>query len=390
VQNHHRLSFMKAKLTFLACAVVALAPWGRTASAQVDRDNSWDGPRNGGAVYAMTNDAAENGVLVYSRNANGFLTFVGWVPTHGRGSGGILDPLQSQGSLALSQGGAFLFAANAGSGTITSFRVVPFGLAFVGEANCGGQGPISIAVHGNLLYVLNIANITAFRIRQDGSLRAIPSSTRFLATVGGRDLGDSDIAFNPNGNLLAVTERVANQIVVFPVQADGTTGSPVVNNSNGNTPFAAAFSPTGVLVVVESAGAPGGGAAASSYSVADDGTLHVISGSVPSQGAGACWNVLTKDGKFCVLTNAGSSNETLLLVSELGQLSFHSVTSAGSNVAPLDTALTTNGLFLYTLDGAAGSISEFRVDESSQTLTLLGTISDGLTANGGLQGLAAY
>jgi 6-phosphogluconolactonase (cycloisomerase 2 family) len=245
-------------------------------------------------------------------------------------------------------------------------------LAFVGEANCGGQGPISIAVHGNLLYVLNIANITAFRIRQDGSLRAIPSSTRFLATVGGRDLGDSDIAFNPNGNLLAVTERVANQIVVFPVQADGTTGSPVVNNSN------------------EAAGAPGGGAAASSYSVADDGTLHVISGSVPSQGAGACWNVLTKDGKFCVLTNAGSSNETLLLVSELGQLSFHSVTSAGSNVAPLDTALTTNGLFLYTLDGAAGSISEFRVDESSQTLTLLGTISDGLTANGGLQGLAAY
>lgn len=196
-------------------------------------------------------------------------------------------------------------------------------MAFVGKANCGGQGPISIAVHGNLLYVLNIANITGFRIRQDGSLRAISSSTRFLATVGGRDLGDSDLAFNPDRNLLAVTERVANQI-----------------------------------------------------------------GAV--SGRGACWNVLTKDGKFCVLTNAGSSNDTLLLVSELGQLSFHSITSAGSNVAPLDTALTTNGLFLYTLDGAAGSISEFRVDESSQTLTLLGTISDGLTAKSGLQGLAAY
>jgi hypothetical protein len=51
-----------------------------------------------------------------------------------------------------------------------------------------------------------------------------------------------------------VTERVANQIVVFPVQADGTTGTPVANNSHGNTPFSEAFTPAGVLVVVEAAG----------------------------------------------------------------------------------------------------------------------------------------
>jgi 6-phosphogluconolactonase len=234
----------------------------------------------------MTNDASENSVLVYSRNSNGLLTFESQVSTHGRGSGGILDPLQSQGSLVLSPDGSFLFAANAGSGTITSFRVVASHLAFVGEANSGGEGPISIAIHGDLLYVLNIANITGFRIRGNGSLTAIPSSTRFLATVGGRDLGDSDIAFNPNGTFLAVTERVANQIVVFPVQSDGTTGTPVANNSHGSTPFAEAFTPAGVLVVVESAGAAGGGAAASSYSIAAGGTLQLISGSVPSQGGG--------------------------------------------------------------------------------------------------------
>ena len=252
-----------------------------------------------------------------------------------------------------------------------------------------GEGPISIATHGDLLYVLNIANITGFRILRDGTLRAVPSSTRFLATVGGRDLGDSDIAFNPNGSFLAVTERVANQIVVFPVRGDGTTGTPVANKSNGNTPFSEAFTPSGVLIVVEAAGAPPG-AAASSYSIAEGGTLELISGSVPSQGGGACWNILTRDGKFSVLTNAGSSNETLYLVSENGQLSFLNITSAGPNTTPLDTALTANGLFIYTLDGAAGSISEFRLDESSQNLTLIGTISDGLTANSGLQGLAAH
>ena len=261
-------------------------------------------------------------------------------------------------------------------------------MAFVDQANSGGEGPISIAIHGDLLYVRNIANITGFRIQPGGRLSPIPSSTRFLAAVGGRDLGDSDIAFNPTGSFLAVTERVANQIVVFPVQADGTTGTPVANNSNGKTPFACAFTPTGILVVTESAGAPSG-SAASSYSMADGGTLDVISGSVPSQGTGACWNVLTRDGQFAVLTHAGSSHEALFSVSETGQLSFHSVTSAGQNVTPLDTALSANGLFLYTLDGAAGSISEFRLDESSQTLTLLGTISNGLTGNSGLQGLSA-
>jgi 6-phosphogluconolactonase (cycloisomerase 2 family) len=375
---------MKAKFDFFVCVAIVATHWGVTANAQLGSEGSGVS----GAVYTMTNDASENSILVYSRNSNGLLTFQGSVSTQGRGSGGILDPLQSQGSLVLSQDGSFLFAANAGSGTITTFRVVPFGLAFVDQANSGGEGPLSIAIHGDLLYVLNIANITGFRIQPSGRLSPIPSSTRFLATVGGRDLGDSDIAFNPSGSFLAVTERVANQIVVFPVQADGTTGTPVPNNSHGNTPFACAFTPTGILVVTEAAGAPGG-SAASSYSIADGGTLDVISGSVPSQGAGACWNVVTRDGQFAVLTNAGSSNETLYSVSETGQLSFHGITSAGQSVAPLDTALSANGLFLYTLDGAAGSISEFRLDESSQTLTLLGTISNGLTGNSGLQGLSA-
>lgn len=377
---------MKQRFNFLACAAIFATQWSIAGHAQFVPD----GPGASGAVYAMTNSPSENKILIYNRNSNGLLTFGGEVRTHGRGSGGIIDPLQSQGSLALSQGSSFLFVANAGSGSITTFRVVPLGLDFMGETSSGGEGPISIAVHHNLLYVLNVESITGFHIRGDGSLSEIPSSTRYLATVAGRDLGASDIVFSPNGSCLVLTERVANQIVVFPLQSDGTAGSPVVNNSNGNTPFAEGFTPRGVLVTAEAAGAPGGGSAASSYSIADNGTLQLISGSVPSLGAGACWAVLTRDGQFAFLTNAGSSNETLFSVSETGQLRFHSITSAGPNATPLDTALTANGLFLYTLDGAAGSISAFRVDESSQSLTFLGTISLGLTANSGLQGLTAH
>jgi len=43
--------------------------------------------------------------------------------TEGRGSGGVNDPLESQGSVTLSQDQTLLFAANAASGTISVFRV---------------------------------------------------------------------------------------------------------------------------------------------------------------------------------------------------------------------------------------------------------------------------
>lgn len=296
---------MKVKFYSLAYSLLVATQWATTGNAQIPSEN----PAGSGAVYAMTNDAVDNRILVYSRNSNGLLTFQRSVSTHGRGSGGIIDPLELQGSVVLSQGGSFLYAANAGSGTITTFRVVPPGLAFIGEAASGGAEPISITIRGDLLYVLNTASITGFQIERNGKLSAIPSSTRFLEQVGGRDLGASDIAFSPDGKFLALTERLANQIVVFPIEADGTVGTPIANNSNGNTPFSCAFTQTGFLVVSEAAGGPGGSSAVSSYSLGTSGTLQVISGSVPTEGAVACWNIMTTDGKFGVVTSTKASRK---------------------------------------------------------------------------------
>src|SRR5260370_10247165 len=109
---------MKAKLTLLVCATIVATHWDVTATAQV----GFQGSGVSGAVYTMTNDASENSILVYSRNSNRLLTFQGPVSTHGRGSGGILDPLQSQGSVVLSQDGSFLFAANGGCGNNNPIR----------------------------------------------------------------------------------------------------------------------------------------------------------------------------------------------------------------------------------------------------------------------------
>jgi len=72
-------------------------------------------PAEARAVFAMTNDASDNKILVYHRSSNGLLTFERSVSTHGKGSGPTVDPLESQGSLALSGNGSFLFAANGNS-----------------------------------------------------------------------------------------------------------------------------------------------------------------------------------------------------------------------------------------------------------------------------------
>ena len=105
----------------------------------------------GGTVFVMTNATEKNEILSYSRDANGSR-----FETDGRGSGGLTDPLESQGSLILSQDHAFLFAGNADSGSISVFRVDRSQLSLAHVVQSGGGEPNALAQHDDLLYVLNI------------------------------------------------------------------------------------------------------------------------------------------------------------------------------------------------------------------------------------------
>ena len=59
--------------------------------------------RNAGAVFVMTNSATSNEIIAFKRDSNGSLQPGKRFRTGGRGSGGVTDPLGSQGSLTLSQ-----------------------------------------------------------------------------------------------------------------------------------------------------------------------------------------------------------------------------------------------------------------------------------------------
>jgi 6-phosphogluconolactonase len=180
------------------------------------QDREQDRDDGGGAVFAMTNAVDRNEVIVFRRGADGTLREGDEFATGGRGSGGNTDPLESQGSLTLSENHSFLFAANAGSGEVSVFRVGRSKLRLVDKVNSGGSEPNAVAEHGNLVYVLNVggsSNVVGFTL-DDGKLTEIPGSTRFLTT---NNSGGAALSFSPDGKFLAVAERLTNEIDVFGV-----------------------------------------------------------------------------------------------------------------------------------------------------------------------------
>ena len=71
---------MNQQLKVLVCATIVATQWGFAANAQLGSEASGVSR----AVYTMTNDASENSILVYSRNANGRRLFKGlFRPTAG-------------------------------------------------------------------------------------------------------------------------------------------------------------------------------------------------------------------------------------------------------------------------------------------------------------------
>ena len=95
--------------------------------------------------------------------------------------------LGSQGAVAISKDGRWLFAVNAGSNEVSVFRVKPQGLELADTVSSQGQLPISLTTHGNLLYVLNAGgsgSLAGFSIQQDGKLSFIDGSARPLSNGG--------------------------------------------------------------------------------------------------------------------------------------------------------------------------------------------------------------
>lgn len=348
--------------------------------------------RPSGAVFVMTNDAERNEIIAYKRASDGSLAQSHAFFTGGRGSGGVTDPLGSQGSLTLTQDHALLLAVNAGSGEISVFRVFGDLLWLVDKTPCGGSEPVAVAQHGNLVYVVNAggaSNVSGFHLDPGGRLRQIRNSTVFLTTTNS---GASSLSFSPDGQFLLVTEKLTNNIDTFHVQADGTLSPIVVNASAGPGLFGVLFAPNGT--VVATATGPSGASDAStlsSYAVASDGTLSAISANVPTDANATCWHVVTPDGRSVYTSNPGSGTISGFSFGANGALTPIAATvlaTLPSGSANLDVAVSADGKFLYTLDSGTGSVSILGIN-SDGTLNILGDVG-GLAPTSGYNGIAAF
>jgi 6-phosphogluconolactonase (cycloisomerase 2 family) len=373
-----------------AAALVLVACWdtGQVVEPNSDAASFKVSPElvSPGAVYVMTNDPAGNEVFVFNRAGDGVLTPAGTFATDGVGSGGGLG---NQGAVVLSGDNRWLFLVNAGSHEISSFAVRPDGLELVSTVWSGGMRPVSLTVHKNLLYALNAAgagNIAGFTVGQKGALAPLAGSIRPLS--GAPVTAAAQVQFSPDGRFLVVTEKATNTIDTYLVGSDGLPSPPNPQPSNGATPFGFDFGLRGDLIVSEAFGGGPGLAAASSYRIGADGTLHLVSGSLGNTQTAACWAVVTQNGRFAYTANTPAGSISGYRIGKDGSLSLVDADGlTGVSHSPLDVALSNNSRFLYAFNSGEGTVSAFRV-EADGGLTHIGD-TDAVLVPGVANGIAA-
>jgi 6-phosphogluconolactonase len=331
-----------------------------------------------GQLYTMSNAVTGNEILVYSRFSDGSVSQTGHVPTYGTGTG---TGLGNQGALKLSGDGFFLFAVNAGSDSISSFRVTANGLDFIDTQPSGGIRPVSVTEDRGRLFVLNAGdsehagNIQGFRVKPDGDLKLIPYAVRPLSNKTATT-GAAQISFSDNGQQLIVTEKATNLILTYKLDDYIMPSKPRIIASIGNTPFGFAVGKRNQIFVSNAQGGAAGLSSLSSYRLLQSGRLGSISAEVATGETAACWVALTPDGRYAFTTNTGSGTISSFQVELSGATSVaNSIAgNTGTGTAPIDLAVGPESQFLYALNSGNESIASFAVGLDG-TLSFLTTVT---------------
>jgi hypothetical protein len=343
------------------------------------------------------------------------------------------DPLGSQGSLVTDQQRQLVFAANAGSNTVSVLAVKGRQLTYVDQAPTDGAYPVSVTFSNDYVYVLNAVgnSISGYRVTGSGhlvhvqecDLPPVPGTpdpiTPGDATHSSQPMPTQtpgQIGFSPDGTKLVVVSKEGPFQNGFPLETmlgpghvyvyaidHGTglvsnCGSPTTTqldlNSSGKAKFPFSFTWTGKaqLLLTEVFGTATSffGGAVSSYTVNRDGSLTPISDSVGDGQTAPCWIVTT--GSHAYAANYFGGYVSSFTVGSRGDLTHVTDTAAVDNPGDFttldDMAITPNGRTIYQLVPGLGEVRPFQVDQSTGALIRLPAISDGLTGGSGAAGIA--
>lgn len=365
----------------LAAATATTALYAGPASAATPADHGSNATH---AVFVQTDQTADNHVAAYREAPNGTLTLSGTYATGGNGgvlATSVIDHLASQGAVTYDQRHRLLYVVNAGSDTVSVFAVHGADLRLRQVVRSGGSFPVSVAVHGDVVYVLNAldgASIQGYYVIGErllplpGSNRKLgldPTQVTFTETPG-------QVAFSPDGSHLLVTTKAnGNNIDVFGVDRFGRVSAhPAVTNVPGGVPFAISYDPHGRVEV-----AMAGTASVTTYRLNSNSTLTQLAATVPTGQAGTCWVV--SDGQLLFTTNPGSGSVTSLTASSTGNVTVDG--STPTDAGTVDPAVSADGRYLYVETGAAGIVDEYAV-HANGALTKIGatTVANATGAEG--------
>jgi DNA-binding beta-propeller fold protein YncE len=357
-------------------------------------------------VYTETDNSNlnQNAVIAYRQNAQGQLTQIGSFKTDGTGVAnpqGLLGPDDSDKEVIASPDGRFLFAVNQGSNSVAEFRVDPNGsLDLVGRSavDSGGTQPVSLSIANNRLYVVNRGNevqgetatvaptITAFNILPNGGLaRDFAATTKLPVGLSPSQLlisSSSHEAFldtftpPPLNNVAG-----ANEVVPFHIAANGSL-VPVSSGGVGapvNPPLLLGLSqhPTENIVYAGLTGANQVGV----FSVDGAGNLK-LAGTVPVQGSGPCWTLVSANGKFLYTIDTGTNSVGVFsLANPLQPVQIQEFSlggpqnSTGDPTAARETtdfefSLDPSGKTLYVIDHSTDATGAFQQGNALHVLSV--------------------
>jgi 6-phosphogluconolactonase (cycloisomerase 2 family) len=351
-----------------------VASWVLAAGlALVLADNATAGGDESGAVYVQSNSAPLNYVHVLNRAADGRITNGGAFATGGSGRSATppfgFPITDSQGAVALSKHGRLVFATNAGSNTVSSFRVTDGGLALVDQEPSRGQTPTSVAVAERgighqLLYVMNVnpvfpclpfpvgcgsggGTLSGYIVDSGGDMTPIPGAVR---TISGGVLA-GQVGFNSDDSVLTVPNRGSNSISTFTVRPDGSLGPERVTPSTGTgVPFGFAYTKNDRLVMSNFGATAESIGSASSYAL-DRKTAGLTPVDTKlASGIATCWVALTADDRYAFMTNSLSADISRFAVSRSGALTLLGVTPAGGVALDEDTDDSSRYLYVLVAD----------------------------------------
>jgi len=329
-----------------------------------------------GHVYVNDNTTGVNTVAGFERHADGSLTPIPGSP-FSAGGAGAGHANASQGSLQLSDDRRYLLAVDAGSNQISVLRIKHDGSLQIAQVvSSNGANPVSIAVHGPLVYVANAdpnnPNYTGFTLNPGGQLRPIAGST--VSLPAGSQPGD--VLFNRDGRKLVGTRVGTSMIDSFTVGGNGrltaAPGSPFLHQPGVFGQFGSEFSPTrpDQLFVSNAHTAANGGApgSVSAYTDGDNGILAPIGASpFANAGTASCWIEISHDGKYLFTVDTGSSTVASYSIANDGTLSATGNTPIKNGKGAEDARLTPDGSILYVVNGGGNTINAFSVNGGTLT-----------------------